>query len=275
MLEELLNKLDCNDNFYDGNLDGIVKSIRSACGVTVFSKKVEVIHDKQTSTGLSDVLEESVADESYVSGKCSPEKHSKVAMVCTKREKGYPEKCETADEMDIVSEVQGTDLKEISKYPSTKGGKGRVKVSYAWSSEEYGQYLSMREQDKEFELLEGNAIGIRAFYQFMLWFMVNKGVEIGSKVYGIDKHDVDKNGKNRGLRKWKDVLCVTTLNEDTKRLIGVETFPNKYLTDEDGDLCVYVGGSLINDNIVFAKMFSELETTHDISDYILYFGGKC
>ena len=45
-------------------------------------------------------------------------------------------------------------------------------------------------------------------------------------------------------------------------------------TYEDGDLCVYVGGSLINDNIVFAKMFSELETTHDISDYILYFGGS-
>lgn len=195
------------------------------------------------------------------------------AMMRAIREKGYMAKSAAIDEMNIVSEVQGTDLKEISKYPSTKGGEGRVKVSYSWSSAEYGQYLSMRGKDKEFEPVEGNAIGIRAFYQFMLWFMVNKGVEIGSMVYGVDKNDVDRNGNNRGLKKWKDVLCVANLNEETKRLIGVETFPEKYATDEDGDLCVYVGGNLLKDNRVFVKMFSALETVHDISDYTLYFGG--
>ncbi len=195
------------------------------------------------------------------------------AMMRVIREKGYMAKSAAIDEMNIVSEVQGTDLKEISKYPSTKGGKGRVKVSYSWSGVEYEQYLSKRGKNKEFEPIEGNAIGIRAFYQFMLWFMINKGVEIGSMVYGIDKNDIDKDGNNRGLKKWKDVLCVANLNEETKRLIGVEAFPNKYATDEDGDLCVYVGGNLLNDNRVFVKMFSALEMVHDISDYVLYFGG--
>lgn len=187
---------------------------------------------------------------------------------------GYTEKSLKTDEMHIVSEVRGKDLKEISKYPSTKGGRGRVRVSYAWNSVEYNQYLSLRGQDREFEFVEGNAIGIRAFYQFMLWFMVNKEVEIGSLVYGIDKNDIDKNGKNRGLRKWKDVLCVANLDEEIKQLIGAESHPNKYVIDEEGDLCVYVGGNLVSDNKVFAKMFSSLAMTHNISDYILYFGGE-
>lgn len=190
------------------------------------------------------------------------------------RKKGYVKQNSGIDELHSISSVCGTDLKNISKYPSTKGGKGRVKVSYAWNSSEYKQYLSLRGTDKEFGFVEGNAIGIRAFYQFMLWFMINKKVEIGSLVYGIDKNDIDKNGNNRGLRKWKDVLCVSDLSEEMYQLIGAEAYSPKYVTDKDGDLCVYVGGNLLSDNKVFSKMFSELSLTHDISDYVLSFGGS-
>lgn len=172
-----------------------------------------------------------------------------------------------------TSAVCGEDLKQADNYPSTKGAGGRVKVTYAWAGDEYHQYLSMRQGDREFEFVEGNTIGIRGFYQFMLWFMVNKGVEIGPMVYGVDKNDVDKNGNNRGTRKWKEVLCVTELTEDTKQLIGAEEFPDKYATDADGDLCVYVGGNLAKDNRTFAKMFDALATVEDISQYSIYYGG--
>lgn len=42
MVGEVLESIDYNDNFYDGNLDGIVNSIRNACGGTVFCGKREV-----------------------------------------------------------------------------------------------------------------------------------------------------------------------------------------------------------------------------------------
>lgn len=178
-----------------------------------------------------------------------------------------------SDKKEATSEVRGEDLKQADNYPSTKGTGGRGKISYAWAGDEYRQYLSMREGDREFEFVEANTIGIRGFYQFMLWFMVNKGVQIGPMVYGIDKNDVDKSGNNRGTRKWKDVLCVEKLTEDTKQLIGAEEFSDKYMTDADGDLCVYVGGNLAKDNRTFAKMFDALAAVEDISQYSIYYGG--
>lgn len=169
--------------------------------------------------------------------------------------------------------VQGEDLLEVKKYPSTKGQIGR-KACYSFNGAEYKEYLSLRGGEKDFVFVEGDAVGIRGFYQFMLWFMVNKRVEIGSCVYGIDKHDVDKNGNNRGLRKWKNVLCVDVLDEETKRYIGsVNDNSDKYVVDQDGDLCVYVGGNLLSDNQSFVKMFKALSRKQDISNYALEFGG--
>lgn len=39
VVQEILESIDYNDNFYNGNLDGIVKSIKSVCGETVFHAK--------------------------------------------------------------------------------------------------------------------------------------------------------------------------------------------------------------------------------------------
>ncbi|MCM1498692.1 MAG: hypothetical protein NC124_09525 [Clostridium sp.] len=170
--------------------------------------------------------------------------------------------------------VRGKDLLEHGKYPSAKGMTGG-KPSYSFNGQEYMEYLSLRGTEKDFVRVEGDAIGIRAFYQFMLWFMVNKKIAIGSSVYGVDRNDVDKNGNNRGLRKWKNVLCVDAIDEETKCLInGADNNSGKYAVDKDGDLCVYVGGNLLQDNRAFAKMFMALSEKQDISEYILCFGGS-
>lgn len=169
--------------------------------------------------------------------------------------------------------VQGNALTDKNQYPSTKGTGGRVKVSFSFSGEEYKQYVAMRGAEKDFERVSRDAVGLRGIYQFMLWFMVNRGVEVGTHVYGIDKNDVDKNGRNRGLRKWKDVLCVDSLSDSAKQLIHAEN-NSKYAVDEDGDLCVYVGGNLDSDIRSMTKMFAELAGKEDISGYTLYFGGN-
>lgn len=249
MMRELLASKGYNTNMYSDSkefYDKLVTTIKNACGESVFGESIDVGGEK----GNPSITEKTTQGE----GDRQPKPDTNPLPPAA-----------------VGAEIKGADLKEFSKYPSTKGSRGREKVSYAWEGAEYERYLSMRGKEKDFAFVTGNKVGIRAFYQFMLWFMVEQKVEIGSLVYGIDKNDVDKDGRNRGLRKWKDVLCVPDLDENIRRLIGVQTYPNKYAVDEDGDLCVYVGGNLESDNRSFAKMFQALESSYDISKCVICF----
>lgn len=170
----------------------------------------------------------------------------------------------------MLMEVKGTELTNLGQYPTTKG-QGRVQSYYRFNAPAYEQYLAMRKGDAQFAVYENGLLGIRDFYQFMIWFMTNQGVEIGSLIYGIDKNDVDKSGNNRGLRKLKAVLGLTEIDAAVKRRIGYSADNNKFTLDQDGDICVYVGGNLTSDNQVFAKMFQALQKKADLSGYVLHY----